>query len=165
MIEIFTTKFSTYLYIVCKNSWKFKVKIIFYYMFWITCPKHKFLWQHHTTTPQPFYCSFSGTTRVCQCQKRTSGLYDALQGKIKRGRQTDHPAGRHSIQTNQCPPPPSPQFFRGQMPSLPPNQQCQNTEGNSTEGSTDYTFTVISLMKQCDHSSIIVTFFLTKNFN
>jgi len=30
------------------------------------------------------------------------------QGKINRGRQTDHPAGRHSIRTNQCPPPPSP---------------------------------------------------------
>jgi len=42
---------------------------------------------------------------------------------------TDHPAERHSIQTNQCPPPPSP-FFTGQMPFLPPNQQCQSTEGN-----------------------------------
>ena len=30
-----------------------------------------------------------------------------LQGKIKRGKHTDHPAGRHSIRTNQCPPPPS----------------------------------------------------------
>jgi len=31
-----------------------------------------------------------------------------VQGKINRGRLTDHPAGRHSIRTNQCPPPPSP---------------------------------------------------------
>jgi len=30
-----------------------------------------------TTTPQPFYGPFSETTRVSQCQKRTSGLYDA----------------------------------------------------------------------------------------
>jgi len=30
-----------------------------------------------------------------------------VQGKINRGRHTDHPAGRHAIQTNQCPPPPS----------------------------------------------------------
>jgi len=30
-----------------------------------------------------------------------------VQGKINRGRHTDHPAGRHSIRTNQCPPPPS----------------------------------------------------------
>jgi len=33
------------------------------------------------------------------------------QGKINRGRHTNHLAGRHSIRTNQCPPPPSPQFF------------------------------------------------------
>jgi len=31
-----------------------------------------------------------------------------VQGKINRGRHTDHPAGRHSIRTNQCPPPSSP---------------------------------------------------------
>ena len=30
-----------------------------------------------------------------------------VQGKINRGRHTDHLAGRHSIRTNQCPPPPS----------------------------------------------------------
>jgi len=52
-----------------------------------------------------------------------------VQGKTNRGRHTDHPAGRHSIRTNQCPPPPSP-FFTGRMPFLPPNQQCQSTEGN-----------------------------------
>jgi len=52
-----------------------------------------------------------------------------VQGKINRGRHTDHPAGRHSIRTNQCLPPP-PLFFTGQMPFLPPNQQCQSTEGN-----------------------------------
>jgi len=33
------------------------------------------IWQN--TTPQPFYGHFSGTTRVSQCQKRTSGLYSA----------------------------------------------------------------------------------------
>jgi len=57
---------------------------------------------HHTTL-QPFYGFFSGTTRVIRCQQRSSGLY--VQGKINRGRQTDHPAGCHSIWTNQCPPP------------------------------------------------------------
>jgi len=31
----------------------------------------------HSTTPQPFYGPFSGTTRVSRCQKRTSGLYGA----------------------------------------------------------------------------------------
>ena len=33
-----------------------------------------------------------------------------VQGKINRGRHTDHPAGCHSIRANQCPPPPSPRF-------------------------------------------------------
>ena len=42
IIEIFTTEFSIYLYIVCKNLWKFNVKIVFYYMFSITRSKHKF---------------------------------------------------------------------------------------------------------------------------
>ena len=32
MIEIFTTEFSTYLYIVCNNSWKFNVRTVFYCM-------------------------------------------------------------------------------------------------------------------------------------
>jgi len=50
-----------------------------------------------------------------------------VQGKINRGRHTDHPDGRHSIRTKQCPPPP---FFTGHMPFLPPNKQCQSTEGN-----------------------------------
>jgi len=53
-----------------------------------------------------------------------------VQGKINRGRHTDHLAGRHSIRTNQCPPPSSPHFFTGRMPFLPPDQQCQSTEGN-----------------------------------
>ena len=30
-----------------------------------------------TTTPQPLYGPFSGTTRVSRCQNRTSGLYGA----------------------------------------------------------------------------------------
>jgi len=34
-----------------------------------------------------------------------------VQGKIYWGRHTDHPAGRHSIRTNQCPPPPSFAYF------------------------------------------------------
>jgi len=34
-----------------------------------------------------------------------------VQRKINRGRHTDHPAGRHSIRTNQCPSPPSPIYI------------------------------------------------------
>jgi len=56
-----------------------------------------------------------------------------VQGKINRGRHTDHLAGCHSVRTKQCPPPPSPHFFTDWMPFLPPNQQYQSTEGNLTE--------------------------------
>jgi len=52
------------------------------------------------------------------------------QGKINRGsRHTDHPAGRHSIRTNKCPPPPTPIFFTGRMPFLPPNEQLISNTG------------------------------------
>ena len=51
-----------------------------------------------------------------------------VQGKINRGRHTDNPAGRLSIRTNQCPPPPSPHFYRPD--ALPASQLCQRPEGN-----------------------------------
>jgi len=62
-----------------------------------------------TIIPQPFYGPFSGTTRVTGAKREL--LDFMVQGKINRGRHTDHPAGRHSIRTNQCPPPPSTNFF------------------------------------------------------
>ena len=44
-----------------------------------------------------------------------------VQGKINRGGHTDHPAGRHSIRTNQCPPPPNPHFYRPEaLPAAQP---------------------------------------------
>jgi len=46
-----------------------------------------------------------------------------VQGKINRGRHTDHPAGRHSIRTNQCPPPPSPIFLQARCPSCHPTKR------------------------------------------
>jgi len=60
---------------------------------------------------------------------RTELLDFILQEKINRGRYTDHPAGRHSIRTNPFQPHHPPIFFTGRMPFLPPNQQCQSTEG------------------------------------
>jgi len=57
---------------------------------------------HHTTTTilWPFFLGPPGWA----CARRE--LLDFMvQGKINRGRHTDHPAGRHSIRTNQCPPP------------------------------------------------------------
>ena len=54
------------------------------------------------------------------------GLLDFMvQGKINRGRHTDHPAGRHSIRTNQCPPPPSPHFLQAGCPSCRPTNSVK----------------------------------------
>ena len=47
-----------------------------------------------------------------------------VQGKINRGRHTDHPAARHSIWTKPVPTSAIPPFFAGRMPFLPPDQQC-----------------------------------------
>ena len=71
-----------------------------------------------------------------------------VQGEINRGRHTGQPAGHHSIQTNQCPPPPSPHSFTGRMPFLRPNQQCQSTEGNQRirirENTLEFSSTVLT---------------------
>jgi len=80
------------------------------------------------STQQPFYGPFSGTTGWAGARREL--LDFMVQGKINRDRHTDHPAGRHSIRTNQCPPPPSTIFFTGRTPFLPHTQQHQSTEGN-----------------------------------
>ena len=48
-----------------------------------------------------------------------------MQGKINTGRHTDHPAGRHSIQINQCPPPPTPNFLQAGCPSYRPTNSVK----------------------------------------
>ena len=59
---------------------------------------------------QPFYDPFSGATRVSWCQQKSfSGLCGARGDS--RGRHTDHPAGHHSIRTNQRPTSILPPFY------------------------------------------------------
>ena len=49
-----------------------------------------------------------------------------VQGEINRGKHTDHPAGRQSIRTNQCPPPPSPHtFLQAGCPSCRPTNSVK----------------------------------------
>ena len=61
---------------------------------------------------QPFYGSFSGTTRVRQYQKKSSpGLLWSTEDN--RGWHTDRPVGLHSIQTNQQPTSIIPHFDAG----------------------------------------------------
>ena len=54
-----------------------------------------------------------------------------VQGKINRGRHTDHPAGRHSIRTNQCPPLPSPHFLQAGCPSCRPTNSVKAPKATS----------------------------------
>ena len=53
------------------------------------------------THTRPFYGPFSGSTRVSQCQKKSSGLDGAREDN--RSRHTNNPARRCSIRTNQRP--------------------------------------------------------------
>jgi len=83
-----------------------------------------------STHTHPFYGPFSGhpgelvpelvswsltslfsTNMAISETKLVSEENFRMQGKIDRGRHTNHPAVRHSIRTNQCPPPPSPIFY------------------------------------------------------
>ena len=82
---------------------------------------------HHTTTIlQPFFRDHPGEPVP---EENFWTLW--CKGRLTEA-DTNHPAGHHSIRTNQCPPTPSPHFFTGRMPFLPPNEQCQCTEGNSS---------------------------------
>jgi len=79
--------------------------------------------------PQLFYGPFSGTTRASRCQKRTSGLYGAIGRLTEADTLTIRLGATPSRLTNAHLHHP-PIFFAGRMPFLPPNQQCQSTEGN-----------------------------------
>ena len=70
------------------------------------------------TTHQTFYGPFSGTPGWAGVRREL--LDFMVQGKINRGRHTDHPDGRHYIRANQCSPPPSPIFLKAGCPSCRP---------------------------------------------
>ena len=79
---------------------------------------------YHHTTPQPFYGPFPGPPRWASARREL--LDFMVQGKINRGRHTNHPAGRHFIRTNQCPPPPSSRYFlQAGCPSCHPTNSIE----------------------------------------
>jgi len=79
------------------------------------------LWNHHHhnhfTALFPGFSGWAGARREL--------LDFMVQGNINRGRHTDHPAGLHSIRTNQCPPPPSPHFLQARWPSCHPTNSVK----------------------------------------
>ena len=54
----------------------------------------------------------------------------------------DNPAGRHSIRTNQCPPPPSPIFLQAGCPSCRPTDSVKALKATSAFGYVLYVHTV-----------------------
>ena len=82
------------------------------------------VFRHHTTPPQPFYGPFPGPPGWAGARREL--LDFMVQGKINRGRHIDHLARRHSIWTNQCPPPPSPHIFlQAGCPSCRPTNSIE----------------------------------------
>ena len=81
--------------ISCKSIWKFLRKVA-----------NRQTDTTTTTILRPFFRDYLG-----EPVPEEKLLDFMVQGKINRGRHTDHPAGRHSIRTNQCPPPPYPYFL------------------------------------------------------
>jgi len=81
--------------------------------------------KHTHTRLRPF---FSGTTRVSRYQKGKTNLdFTGARDSEWQWHQLGHMQVSTSLQTdNHASTPP---FFTGRMPFLPPNQQCQSTEG------------------------------------
>ena len=79
------------------------------------CVKSHTVWTdpwllHHIHTHNCFTALFPGLPGWASARREL--LDFMVQGKINIGRHTDHPDARHSIRTKQCPPPPSPIFYR-----------------------------------------------------
>ena len=68
---------------------------------------------------------FSHHTVILRPGARRELLDFMVQGKINRGRHTDHTAGRHSIRTKQCPPPSSPCFLQAGCSSCCPTNSVK----------------------------------------
>ena len=86
--------------------------------------------QPHTTHHHNLFTAlFPGPPGLAGARRE---LLDFMaQGKINRGRHGDHPAGRHSIRTNQCPPPPFTHFLQAGCPSCHPTNSVKALKATS----------------------------------
>jgi len=76
----------------------------------------------------------SGTTRVSRHQKgETNPDFTEARDSEWQWHQPGHMQVRTSLQTDNHTSTPPLSFFTGRMPFLPPNQQCQSTEGEGYE--------------------------------
>ena len=85
----------------------------------------------HTHPFNPFNGSLSGTTQVSRYQKGKTNLdFTEARDSGWQWHQLGYMQVCTSLQTdNHTSSPPLLCFFTGRMPFLPPNQQCQSTEG------------------------------------
>jgi len=77
---------------------------------------------HHTTITtvlRPFFRDHLGEPAPKQ-----NFLTSWYKGRLTEA-DTDHPTGRHSIQTSQCPPPPSPHFLQARCPFCHPTNSVK----------------------------------------
>jgi len=80
---------------------------------------------------RPFNGPFSGTTWVRRYQKDETNLdFTGARDNEWQWHQLGCMQVCTSLQTDNDASTPPLSFFTGQMPFLPPNQQCQSTEGN-----------------------------------
>ena len=88
---------------------------------------------YHVTHTHPFNGPLPGTTKVSRYQKGKSNLdFTEARESERQWHQLGHMQVCNSLQKNNHANTPPLSFFTGRMPFLPPNQQCQSTEGRFT---------------------------------
>ena len=91
---------------------------------WMLCKDYEY------THTQPFNGPLSGTTRVSRYQKGKTNLdFTEARDSEWQWNPLCHMQVCTSFQTDNHASTPLLSFFTGRMPYLPPNQQCQSTEG------------------------------------
>ena len=93
------------------------------------------------TRTHPFNGPLFGTTQVSQYQKGKTNLdFTGARDSEWQWHQLGHMQVCISLQTDNHASTPPLSFFTGRMPFLPPNQQCQSTEGTSERTSNQIKF-------------------------
>jgi len=97
------------------------------------------VWIHHTHTHTHAHNRF---TALFPGPPRWAGAIEEnfwtlwCKGRLTEADNTDHPAGRHSIWTKQCPPPPSPHFFQPGCASCRPTNSVKAPKATRATGYT-----------------------------
>ena len=123
---------------------------------WYAC-KHK----KHT---HPFNGPLSGTTQVGRYQKGKTNLdFAEARDSEWQWHQLDHMQVCTSLQRDNHAVTPSIKFFTGRVPFLPPNQQCQSTEGKHKHGAemlyifmVRYSILYVPVLKKLPVSQLIL---------